>query len=222
MYLLFSLNISGQDAHLKYFNPLPLIFFQYHLLSNNRCEEVHTAETTRAVWWSPSFHLLGEKKDLLQQGWRELRDSYTKYVSVSLFQTWIQKWVTGHQTAKKLVPSYKNQKCLTMYFSLMVELGNSVKFLYKISYHIWIMNKLNYIEDYDEYEVGLLYVRLLTEHVITQTFLGFCLSQLYMFLHTAKRLWRLGAWREGQLHSETCIEAVPGIRRRREKGKRSH
>lgn len=51
-----------------------------------------------------------------------------------------------------------------------------------------------------------MYVHLLTEHVITQTFLGFCFSQLYMFLHTANRLWRLGAWREGQLHSETCIE----------------
>lgn len=45
--------------------------------------------------------------------------------------------------------------------------------------------------------------RLLTEQVMTQTFLGFCLSQLCMFLHTAKRLWRLGACREGQLHSDT-------------------
>lgn len=44
---------------------------------------------------------------------------------------------------------------------------------------------------------------LLTEQVMTQTFLGFCLSQLCMFLHTANRLWRLGAWREGQLHSDT-------------------
>lgn len=43
----------------------------------------------------------------------------------------------------------------------------------------------------------------LTEQVMTQTFLGFCLSQLCMFLHTANRLWRLGAWREGQLHSDT-------------------
>lgn len=25
-----------------------------------------------------------------------------------------------------------------------------------------------------------------------------------MFLHTANRLWRLGACREGQLHSDTC------------------
>lgn len=38
---------------------------------------------------------------------------------------------------------------------------------------------------------------------MTQTFLGFCLSQLCMFLHTANRLWRLGACREGQLHSDT-------------------
>lgn len=44
---------------------------------------------------------------------------------------------------------------------------------------------------------------LLTEQVITHTFLGFCLSQLYIFLHTANRLWRLGACLEGQLHSET-------------------
>lgn len=44
---------------------------------------------------------------------------------------------------------------------------------------------------------------LLTEQVMTQTFLGFCLSQLCMFLHTANRLWRLGACREGQLHSDT-------------------
>lgn len=43
----------------------------------------------------------------------------------------------------------------------------------------------------------------LTEQVMTHTFLGFCLSQLCMFLHTANKLWRLGAWREGQLHSET-------------------
>lgn len=43
----------------------------------------------------------------------------------------------------------------------------------------------------------------LTEQVMTQTFLGFCLSQLCMFLQTANRLWRLGAWREGQLHSDT-------------------
>lgn len=59
-------------------------------------------------------------------------------------------------------------------------------------------------------------MHLLTEHVITQTFLGFCFSQLYMFLHTANRLWRLGAWREGQLHSETCIE-VDARNKRREK-----
>lgn len=37
-----------------------------------------------------------------------------------------------------------------------------------------------------------------------------------MFLHTANRLWRLGAWREGQLHSETCIE-VDARNKRREK-----
>lgn len=59
-----------------------------------------------------------------------------------------------------------------------------------------------------------MYVHLLTEHVITQTFLGFCFSQLYMFLHTANRLWRLGAWREGQLHSETCIEEDARNKRR--------
>lgn len=38
---------------------------------------------------------------------------------------------------------------------------------------------------------------------MTQTFLGFWLSQLCMFLQTANRLWRLGACREGQLHSDT-------------------
>lgn len=46
----------------------------------------------------------------------------------------------------------------------------------------------------------------LTEQVMTHTFLGFCLSQLCMFLHTANRLCRLGAWRDGQLHSETWRE----------------
>lgn len=45
---------------------------------------------------------------------------------------------------------------------------------------------------------------------MTQTFLGFCLSQLCMFLHTANKLWRLGAWREGQLHSETWEEREEG------------
>lgn len=61
----------------------------------------------------------------------------------------------------------------------------------------------------NKYEKSVCYVydeHRLTEQVMTHTFLGFCLSQLCMFLHTAKRLWRLGAWREGQLHSETWKE----------------
>lgn len=56
----------------------------------------------------------------------------------------------------------------------------------------------------------------LTEQVMTHTFLGFCFSQLCMFLHTAKRLWRLGAWREGQLHSETWEGVGIGNKRERE------
>lgn len=43
----------------------------------------------------------------------------------------------------------------------------------------------------------------LTMQWMTQTFLGFCCSQLCMFLQTAQRLCRLGACRTGQLHSDT-------------------
>lgn len=60
--------------------------------------------------------------------------------------------------------------------------------------------------------------RLLTEQVMTQTFLGFCLSQLCMFLHTANRLWRLGACREGQLHSDTWRRRRTRRERRRKEG----
>lgn len=45
---------------------------------------------------------------------------------------------------------------------------------------------------------------VLTIQWMTHTFLGFCCSQLCMFLQTAKRLCRLGACRTGQLHSDTC------------------
>lgn len=75
--------------------------------------------------------------------------------------------------------------------------------------------------DRDEYDEACLCEHLLTEQVMTHTFLGFCLSQLCMFLHTANRLWRLGAWREGQLHSDTCKEVGRRKQKRGQKNKGS-
>lgn len=83
-----------------------------------------------------------------------------------------------------------------------------------------------YFYDHEDKMMGMLMIadarrdHLLTEQVMTQTFLGFCFSQLCMFLHTANRLWRLGACREGQLHSDTWTGASPPRGRRTSREKR--